>query len=193
MTISLAVVFIPILFMEGLLGRLFREFAVTIGVAVLISGAIALSMTPMMCSLMLKPSHSHGRVYQWLERVFDAARNGYGSSLRWTMRHRGLMLAGSAAFLVLIVVVYKLVPHGFIPRQDTGVIFGNTRAPEGVTSTVITVRGLSGGRGDGCPRPRARAGPAQRVSLCTVCWRSHRQYFFISMRSRSFCLFFIVM
>jgi HAE1 family hydrophobic/amphiphilic exporter-1 len=133
MTISLSAVFIPILFMEGVLGRLFREFAVTIGVAVLISGAVALSMTPMMCSLMLKPAHEHGAIYRFFERIFDGARDFYGTSLRWTMRHRGLMLAGSGIVLVLIVVAYKLVPHGFIPRQDTGVIFGNTRAPEGVT------------------------------------------------------------
>jgi HAE1 family hydrophobic/amphiphilic exporter-1 len=132
MTISLSAVFIPILFMEGLLGRLFREFAVTVGVAVLISGAVSLSMTPMMCSLMLKPTHEHGRVYQFFERGFDAMRDFYGSTLRWTMRHRGLMLVGSAMFLALIVVLYKQVPQGFIPRQDTGVIFGNTRAPEGI-------------------------------------------------------------
>jgi len=133
MTISLSAVFIPILFMEGLLGRLFREFAVTIGVAVLISGAVALSMTPMMCSLMLKHTRDHGRVYQFFERIFDASRDFYGTTLRWTMRHRGLMLVGSAVFLVLIGVIYKMVPQGFIPRQDTGVVFGNTRAPEGVT------------------------------------------------------------
>ena len=140
MTISLSAVFIPILFMEGLLGRLFREFAVTIGVAVLISGAVALSMTPMMCSLLLKPKHSHGRVYQIFERVFDASRDFYGTSLRWTMRHRGLMLVGSAAFLALTVVIYKMVPQGFIPRQDTGVIFGNTRAPEGITFAELERR-----------------------------------------------------
>ena len=133
MTVSLSAVFIPILFMEGVLGRLFREFAVTIGVAVLTSGAVALSLTPMMCSLMLKPVHDHGAVYRFFERAFDSARDFYGTTLRWTMRHRGLMLAGSGVVLMLIVVAYKLVPHGFIPRQDTGVIFGNTRAPEGVT------------------------------------------------------------
>ena len=132
MTISLSAVFIPILFMEGMLGRLFREFAVTVGVAVLISGAVSLSMTPMMCSLMLKPEHQHGRVYQLFERMFDASRNFYGSTLRWTMRHRGVMLVASAGFLFLIVWLYREVPHGFIPRQDTGVFFGNARAPEGI-------------------------------------------------------------
>jgi len=132
MTVSLAAVFIPILFMQGLLGRLFREFAVTVGVAVLISGAVALSMTPMLCSLMLKPTHGHGRVYLFFERGFDAMRDLYGSTLRWTMRHRGLMLVGSAVVLVLTIFIYKMVPQGFIPRQDTGVIFSNVRAPEGI-------------------------------------------------------------
>ncbi len=132
MTVSLAAVFIPILFMEGMIGRLFREFAVSVGVAVLVSGVISLSMTPMMCSLMLKPNEEHGRVYQMFERGFDAMRDVYATSLRWTMRHRGLMLFGSAVFLVLTVIIYKAVPQGFIPRQDTGVFFGNTRAPEGV-------------------------------------------------------------
>jgi HAE1 family hydrophobic/amphiphilic exporter-1 len=140
MTLSLSAVFIPILFMEGLLGRLFREFAVTLGVAVLISGAVALSMTPMMCSLMLKPAHNHGRVYQFFERIFDASRDFYGTTLRWTMRHRGLMLVGSAVILVLIGVIYTMVPQGFIPRQDTGVVFGNTRAPEGVTFAELERR-----------------------------------------------------
>jgi hydrophobic/amphiphilic exporter-1 (mainly G- bacteria), HAE1 family len=140
MTVSLAAVFIPILFMEGLLGRLFREFAVTVGVAVLISGAIALSMTPMLCSLMLRPTHDHGRVYQFFERGFDAIRDFYGTTLRWSMRHRGVMLGGSAVFLVATGVLYTMVPQGFIPRQDTGVIFGNTRAPEGITFAELERR-----------------------------------------------------
>jgi HAE1 family hydrophobic/amphiphilic exporter-1 len=140
MTLSLSAVFIPILFMEGLLGRLFREFAVTIGVAVLMSGAVALSMTPMMCSLMLKPVHGHGRLYGFFERVFDLSRDFYGMTLRWTMRHRGLMLAVSVGFLVAIAFIYAAVPQGFIPRQDTGVIFGNTRAPEGVTFAELEQR-----------------------------------------------------
>ena len=140
MTVSLAAVFIPILFMEGLLGRLFREFAVTVGMAVLISGAVSLSMTPMMCSLMLKPTHEHGRIYQLFERMFDASRDFYGWTLRWTMRHRGFMLVGSVLVLVLIAVIYKMVPQGFIPRQDTGVIFSNLRAPEGIPFTELERR-----------------------------------------------------
>jgi hydrophobic/amphiphilic exporter-1 (mainly G- bacteria), HAE1 family len=140
MTVSLTAVFIPILFMEGMLGRLFREFVVTVGVAVLISGVVSLSMTPMMCSLLLKPSHNHGRAYQFFEKLFDTARDFYGSTLRWTVRHRGLMLIVSVVFLVLTGVIYKMVPQGFIPRQDTGVFFGNTRAPEGVTFAELERR-----------------------------------------------------
>jgi len=140
MTVSLAAVFIPILFMEGMLGRLFREFAVTVGVAVLVSGVVSLSMTPMMCSLMLTPHQQHGRFYLWFERAFDWARDTYGSTLRWTMQRRGLMLFVSAVFLVLTVWIYQAVPQGFIPRQDTGVFFGNTRAPEGIPFAELEKR-----------------------------------------------------
>jgi HAE1 family hydrophobic/amphiphilic exporter-1 len=140
MTISLAVVFLPILFMEGMLGRLFKEFAVTVGVAVLTSGVISLSLTPMLCSLFVEHSREHGRVYQALERVFIAARDAYGASLRWTMRHRGLMLTGTATILAFTFVLYAWVPKGFIPRQDMGVLFANSRAPEGVTFDELVKR-----------------------------------------------------
>ncbi len=142
MTVSLAAVFIPILFMEGMLGRLFREFAVSVGVAVLVSGLVSLSMTPMMCSLMLKAhgDEQHGRVYMTLERMFDAMRDWYGSTLRWTIQRPGLMLVGSVVFLVLTVLLYQAVPQGFIPRQDTGVFFGNTRAPEGIPFSELEKR-----------------------------------------------------
>jgi len=144
MTVSLAAVFIPILFMQGILGRLFREFAVTVGMAVLISGVVALSMTPMLCSLMLKPTHGHGRAYLFFERMFDAMRDFYGSTLRWSMRHRGFMLLLSAGILVIMFLpqygLYAQVPQGFIPRQDTGVFFGNTRAPEGIAFAELERR-----------------------------------------------------
>lgn len=142
MTVSLAAVFIPILFMEGMLGRLFREFAVSVGVAVLVSGVVSLSMTPMMCSLMLKAhgDEQHGWVYMALERMFDAMRDWYGSTLRWTIQRPTLMLVGSILFLVFTVLLYQAVPQGFIPRQDTGVFFGNTRAPEGIPFTELEKR-----------------------------------------------------
>ena len=140
MTISLSAVFIPILFMQGMLGRLFREFAVSVGAAVLISGVISLSMTPMLCSLLLKPTHNHGRVYLFLERMFDGARDFYGRTLSWTIRRPTLMLLGSVGFLALTVVVYHMLPQGFIPRQDTGVFFGNVIAPEGTTFAELEKR-----------------------------------------------------
>ncbi|HWI12630.1 MAG TPA: efflux RND transporter permease subunit [Burkholderiales bacterium] len=140
MTLSLSAVFIPILFMQGMLGRLFREFAVTVGCAVMISGVVSLSMTPMLCSLLLKPVHGHGRVYVALERIFDGARDFYGRTLAWTVRRPRLMLIGSLVFLVLTVVLYRMIPQGFIPRQDTGVFFGNVIAPEGTTFAQLEAR-----------------------------------------------------
>ncbi len=143
MTISLAAVFIPILFMEGMLGRLFREFAVSVGVAVLVSGLISLSMTPMMCSLMLKAHNEnaqHGKVFMWFEWFFDAMRDVYGTTLRWTLRRPGLMILVSVVFLVLTVVIYRAVPQGFIPRQDAGIFFGTVRAPEGLPFNELEKR-----------------------------------------------------
>ncbi len=142
MTLSLAAVFLPIMFMQGILGRLFFEFALTVGVAVLMSGVISLTLTPMLCSLYLKPRAEHRPAFGWFERVFETWRNWYGTSLRWTMRHRGVMLAGSGVVLLLTVALYQSVQKGFIPRQDTGVIFGHTRAPEGVTFSDLSARQL---------------------------------------------------
>ena len=135
MTVSLSAVFLPILFMEGMVGRLFEEFAVTVGVAVLISGVVSLTVTPMLASIMLKTDHNHGRLFMWSERMFDAVRDGYASSLRWMLRYQGTVLLASAAVLYATVWLYQEVAKGFIPRQDTGVIFANTRAREGVTFT----------------------------------------------------------
>ena len=133
MTVSLSAVFLPILFMEGMVGRLFREFAVTVGIAVLISGGVSLTITPMLCSLLLKPEHAHGRLFNWSEQIFNAARDFYGSTLRWTLKHSNIVLLGSVGVLVATGVLYGAVSKGFIPRQDTGVINGNTRAREGIT------------------------------------------------------------
>jgi HAE1 family hydrophobic/amphiphilic exporter-1 len=142
MTLSLAAVFLPIVFMPGILGRLFFEFAVTVGVAVLFSGAISLTLTPMLCSLFLRSAADQRRAFAWFERFFEAARSRYGASLRWTMRHRGLMLVSSAGVLILTIALYEWVPKGFIPRQDMGVIFGSSRAPEGVTFADLVDRQL---------------------------------------------------
>ncbi len=133
MTISLSAVFLPILFMEGMVGRLFQEFAVTVGIAVLISGVVSLTVTPMLCSIMLKHEHEHGALFNWSERMFDAVRDGYVSSLRFVLRWQGVVLLFSLGVLAAMGWLYQEVAKGFIPRQDTGVIFANTRAREGVT------------------------------------------------------------
>lgn len=133
MTVSLSAVFLPILFMEGMVGRLFREFAVTVGIAVLISGVVSLTITPMLCSLLLKPDHAHGRLFKWSESVFNSARDFYGATLRWILQRSGAVLLSSLGVLVATGFLYAAVSKGFIPRQDTGVINGNTRAREGIT------------------------------------------------------------
>ena len=137
MTTALTIVFVPIMFMEGMVGRLFREFAVTVGVAVLISGVVSLSITPMLCSRLLKPSHEHGWLFNWSERAFDAARNGYVASLRWVLGFQGTVLTCSVVVLLSMGLLYQAVSKGFIPRQDTGVINGNTRAREGTPFRVM--------------------------------------------------------
>ena len=133
MTTALTIVFVPIMFMQGMVGRLFREFAVTVGISVLISGIVSLTITPMLCSRMLKPSHEHGRVFDFSERAFDMARNFYIATLRRVINMEMTILVGSVVVLGLTGVLYNMVSKGFIPRQDTGVINGVTRAPEGTT------------------------------------------------------------
>jgi HAE1 family hydrophobic/amphiphilic exporter-1 len=127
MTLSLAAVFIPVLFMGGIVGRLFHEFAVVIMVAILISGFVSLSLTPMLCSRFLKPpGGKHNALYRASERVFDGMRDFYAWTLRGVVRHRFISLIGAAATLFLTVYLYGLVPKGFIPSQDTGLINGST-------------------------------------------------------------------
>ncbi|MEO7505859.1 MAG: efflux RND transporter permease subunit, partial [Pyrinomonadaceae bacterium] len=133
MTISLSAVFLPILFMEGMVGRLFREFAVTVGISVIISGVVSLTITPMMCGLLLKQEHVHGRLFNFSEKLFDMARSGYITSLRWALKIRPLVLIGSVLMLIATGYLFQVVQKGFIPKQDTGVINANTRAREGIT------------------------------------------------------------
>jgi HAE1 family hydrophobic/amphiphilic exporter-1 len=140
MTLSLVAVFIPIIFMGGILGRLFTEFAVTIGLAVLISGAVSLSLTPMLCSRFLQPSHRHGRLFDLFERVFASVERGYRDSLQWSMQHRGWMLAVAGIILVVTVWLFVVVPKGFIPRQDTGQLTGSTRAQEGIVYEELVAK-----------------------------------------------------
>jgi HAE1 family hydrophobic/amphiphilic exporter-1 len=135
MTLSLAAVFIPVLFMGGIVGRLFREFAVTIGVAVLISGVISLTLTPMLSSRFLRPPHEarHHALYNLFERGFAGLLSGYKVGLSWSLRHRRAMLALTAAVTVLMAFLFVVVPKGFIPNQDTGQLSGQTEAAEGIS------------------------------------------------------------
>ncbi len=135
MTISLVAVFVPVLFLGGIVGRLLREFAVTISVAVLISGFISLTLTPMLCSRFLGHSgrESHGRLYNWSERVFNNLLSLYDRTLRFTLRHRLATLSLNIALAVLTGYLFMIVPKGFIPPEDIGAIFGGTEAAEDVS------------------------------------------------------------
>ena len=133
MTLSLTAVFIPVLFMGGIIGRLFHEFAVTIGVAILVSGFVSLTLTPMLSSRFLRPPREqrHGRFYESTERVYRRVLGFYQRTLGWAMDHRPAALAFSAAILVGTVGLFVLVPKGFIPTEDAGFIQGNTETIEG--------------------------------------------------------------
>ncbi|NMC69770.1 MAG: efflux RND transporter permease subunit, partial [Myxococcales bacterium] len=135
MTVSLVAVFVPVLFMGGLVGRLFREFAVTIGIAVLVSGVVSLTLTPMLCSRFLRPAHAarRGVLYRWSEAAFDAVLRGYAASLRFVLRQRWISLLFTALVCGLTVVLFQRVPTGFIPSQDTGQINVTLEAREGIS------------------------------------------------------------
>jgi hydrophobic/amphiphilic exporter-1 (mainly G- bacteria), HAE1 family len=134
MTISLTAVFIPLLFMGGILGRLFHEFAVTIGTAILVSGFVSLTLTPMLASRFLKPpSHQHGRWFNASERIYERVLAKYESSLNWVMERRFAALMFSLAVLVGTVVLFKIVPTGFIPTQDNGQVMATTEAAQGTS------------------------------------------------------------
>src|SRR5215471_13304096 len=134
MTLSLAAVFIPVLFMSGILGRLFHEFAVTIMVAILISGFVSVSLTPMLCSRFLRPpTEEHNAIYRASEKMFDAMRDGYAWALRGVMRHRFLTLAASVGTLAATIYLSSLVPKGFIPSQDLRQLQGSTEARQDIS------------------------------------------------------------
>jgi HAE1 family hydrophobic/amphiphilic exporter-1 len=134
MTVSLAAVFIPVLFMNGIVGRLFHEFAATIMVAILISGVVSLTLTPMLCSRFLRPhSDNHGWLYRTTEKMFDAMRDVYGWALRGVMRHSFLTMLVAAGTLAATIYLAQIVPRGFIPNVDTGQLAGTTEGPQGVS------------------------------------------------------------
>src|SRR5213078_1937554 len=131
MSFSLIAVFIPILFMGDIVGRLFREFAVTLSVAILVSLLASLTLTPMMCAYLLKPEQGgHGRAYRLSERWFEAMRSAYGRSLGWALRHPLVMVAVLAIAVGLNIYLYIVIPKGFFPEQDTGRLVGFIRADQ---------------------------------------------------------------
>jgi len=135
MTLSLAAVFIPVLFMGGIIGRLFHEFAVTIGAAILVSGVVSLTLTPMLCSRFLRASHEaqHGKFYEASERVYQRVLRWYEDGLAWVMERRAAALAFSALILVATVVLFVVVPKGFLPSEDSSQIFGTTETVQGTS------------------------------------------------------------
>jgi HAE1 family hydrophobic/amphiphilic exporter-1 len=134
MTISLAAVFIPVLFMGGIVGRLMHEFAVTIGAAILVSGVVSLTLTPMLSSRFLKAPHAvrHGFFYNLMERFFDAWLRGYSWSLRQTIRFKAATMAVSALLLAGTVYLFTIIPMGFIPNVDTGQLMGQVETIQGL-------------------------------------------------------------
>jgi HAE1 family hydrophobic/amphiphilic exporter-1 len=135
MTLSLAAVFIPVLFMGGILGRLLHEFAVTISVAILVSGLVSLSLTPMLCSRFLRASKEseHGHLWMLFERFFDGLLRVYDRTLQVTLKHRLATMMVSAGVLVATVYLFITIPKGFLPDEDQGQIFIFTEGPQGIS------------------------------------------------------------
>src|SRR5207253_323627 len=134
MTISLTAVFIPVLFMGGIVGRLLHEFAVTIAVAILVSGFVSISLTPMLCSRFLTPPEEqhHGWFYNITERMFDAWRRFYDITLRQSLRFHALTMAISIVLIGATAYLFTLVPKGFLPNEDVGRINVSTEAIQGI-------------------------------------------------------------
>ncbi|HEX7213804.1 MAG TPA: efflux RND transporter permease subunit [Methylomirabilota bacterium] len=134
MTASLAAVFLPVLFMGGIVGRLLHEFAVVIGAAVIVSGVVSLTLTPMACSRFLRPPReSHGRVYAASERVFTAMLKLYERSLQLVLRHPRFTFMVFLATIVMTAYLFVIVPKGFIPNEDTGQVFAFTEASQDIS------------------------------------------------------------
>jgi hydrophobic/amphiphilic exporter-1 (mainly G- bacteria), HAE1 family len=134
-SLSLIAVFIPVLLMGGIVGRLLREFAFTVSMTILVSAVVSLTLTPMMCARLLKDEHHvrHGRFYNICERGFDVLLAWYGRGLEWVLRHQTVTLASFVATVVLTGVLFVTIPKGFFPQQDTGLISGTTEGPQDVS------------------------------------------------------------
>ena len=139
MTISLAAVFIPVLFMGGIVGRLFHEFAIAISASILISGFISLSLTPMLCSRFLKPhaEERHGRLYAFSERGFDWMLRVYQRGLRWSLSHKALVMGFSALVLLSMIPLFLAVPKGFLPSEDVGMAIAFTESAQGISFDAL--------------------------------------------------------
>ena len=142
LTVSLIAVLIPLLFMGDIIGRLFREFAVTLAVTIIMSALVSLTLTPMMCSRLLKPlaSRRPGRLYRLSERALDRLINTYGRALRVVLRHQAETILVAVAALAATVVLFWIVPKGFFPVQDTGQILGISQAPQSISFAAMAAR-----------------------------------------------------
>jgi len=137
---SLVAVFIPLLFMGGLIGRLFHEFAVTLSLAIVVSGIVSLTLTPMMCSRFLKPESAYpepGPFYRVCEAAFNWMLHHYETGLKWVLRHQAFMLLVALGTVVATIWLYIVVPKGFFPQQDTGAMFGSTKAGEDISFATM--------------------------------------------------------
>ncbi len=142
LTFSLVAVLIPLLFMRDVVGRLFREFSITLAVAILISALVSLTLTPMMCALLLRhqAASAHGRLYRASGEILEAIIARYGRMLNWVLDRQGATLVAFLATAALTALLYVLVPKGFIPVQDTGAIQGITEAPQSISFAAMAAR-----------------------------------------------------
>lgn len=142
LSLSLIAVFIPLLFMTGIVGRLFREFAITLSVAVVASALVSLTLTPMMCARLLKSDHGekHGRFYVATERMFQWMLDTYEIGLKWVLRHQFFTLMVAIATLVATIFLYIIVPKGLLPQQDTGLILGVTDSAQSISFKAMAQR-----------------------------------------------------
>ena len=142
LTVSLIAVLIPLLFMGDVVGRLFREFAVTLAVTILVSAVVSLTLTPMMCAKLLRnrKGERRSRFYEASERFYDRIIEKYGTTLRWVLRHQTATLVVTVATLILTIALFIIIPKGFFPVQDTGVILGISDAPQTVSFEAMAER-----------------------------------------------------
>ncbi len=142
LSFSLVAVFIPLLFMTGIVGRLFREFAITLSVSVAVSAIVSLTLTPMMCSRLLRPEseQDHGRLYRYTESLFQRLLGAYERGLQWVLRHQPFVLAVAVLTLFATVYLYIVVPKGLLPQEDTGLINGVTDAAQSISFAAMVER-----------------------------------------------------